>query len=141
MVKLTTTHEPGDYSSLYNQWLKVAWEIAVNGFPVVFLGVALPEQLEACTFRSRFSAIHYLGLVCDEAALARRLRARPAWRNSHSPEFIEQACGFTRRLKECGERGAAALTLLDTTGISAEESAERIAAWVREGLPHRSFRA
>ena len=133
--------EPGEYSSLYNQWLKVAWEIAVNGFPVVFLGVALPEQLEACTFRSRFSAIHYLGLVCDEAALARRLRARPAWRDSHSPEFIQQACDFTRRLKECRERGDATPTLLDTTDIAPEESAERIAAWVREGLPHRSSRA
>src|SRR5579875_3646418 len=27
--------EPGDYSSLYNQWLKVAYEISLNNRPVV----------------------------------------------------------------------------------------------------------
>jgi len=58
--------EPGDYSSLYNQWLKVAYEIALNGSPVVFIATALPEQLNACTMRSRFSSIAYLGLVCSE---------------------------------------------------------------------------
>ena len=126
---------PGEYSSLYNQWLKVAWEIAVNGVPVVFVATALPEQLDACTFRSRFSAIHYLGLVCTEEVQARRLRARPAWRRSASPEFIAQACGFTRRLEECGRRGDSGVTLLDTTDAAPEETAGRIAAWVRERLP------
>ncbi len=127
--------EPGDYSSLYNQWLKVAHEIAANGRPVVFLATALPEQLDACTFRSRFSSIHYLGLVCDEEAQARRLRARPAWRKAASPEFIARSCGYTRRLREYGRRGEPSVTLLDTTSSTPEESATWIAAWVRERLP------
>lgn len=127
--------EPGDYSSLYNQWLKVAWEVAVNALPVVFLGIALPEQLDACTFRSRFSALHFLGLVCDEEVQARRLRARPAWRGPATPEFIAQSCGFTRRLEGYGRRIDAPITLLDTTDLTPEAGAERSAAWVRGGLP------
>ena len=130
--------EPGEYSSLYNQWLKVAWEVAVNGVPVVFIATALPEQLDACTFRSRFSAIHYLGLVCAEAAQARRLRTRPAWRQSASPEFVARACGFTRQLEEYGRRGDPRVALLDTTDVTPEETVGRIAAWVKELLPHRS---
>ena len=130
--------EPGEYSSLFNQWLKVAWEVAVNGVPVVFVAMALPEQLDACTFRSRFSAIHYLGLVCDEAVQAGRLRARPAWRQSASPEFIARACGFTRQLEEYGRWGDQGVMLLDTTDVTPEATAGRIAAWVRERLPHRS---
>ena len=130
--------EPGEYSSLYNQWLKVAWEVAVNGVPVVFVATALPDQLDACTFLSRFSAVHYLGLVCDEAVQARRLRTRTAWRQSASPEFIAEACGFTHQLEEYGRRGDPRVALLDTTDVTPEETAGRIAAWVKGLLPHRS---
>lgn len=128
---------PGEYASLYNQWLKVTWEIALNDVPVVFLGIALPEQLDACTFRSRFSAVHFLGLVCDAPVQAARLQARPAWRRADSPEFIRQARGFTDRRRELGRRDGAAMTLVDTTTSAPEESAARIAAWVRERLRQR----
>lgn len=124
--------DPGDYSSLYNQWLKVAYEIALNGTRVVFLGIATPEQLDACTLRSRFSNLHYLGLVCDAAVQATRLRARPAWRDASSPAFITSACAFTQRLKDAARRGGP-LSLLDTTHHTPEESARQIAAWVRLG--------
>jgi hypothetical protein len=120
-----------DYSSLYNQWLKVAWEIASNDRPVVMLATALPEQLDACTMQNRFSAIHYLGLVCAEDAQIARLRARPAWRNSTAPEFIAQACGFTARLRTEARLDQPFVTLHDTTGLTPVASADQIAAWVR----------
>jgi hypothetical protein len=126
--------EPGDYSSLYNQWLKVAREIAMSGRPVVFLATALPDQLDACTLRPCFATIYFLGLVCDESIQARRLLARPAWRNAGSAEFIAQACAFTRALRTLGEQGTSTITLLDTTAITPEQAATKIATWVRKAL-------
>ena len=131
--------ELGDYSSLYNQWLKVAHEIALNGPPVVFIATALPEQLDACTMRSRFSSIAYLGLVCAEDAQTHRLLSRPAWRNSAVPEFIAGACRFTRRLEELGQRDSPTVALHDTTTSTPDASAQDIAAWVR--VPMRPTKA
>jgi len=122
---------PGEYASLHNQWLKVAWEIALNDLPVVLFGTALPAQLDACTMRSRFSTIRYLGLICDDEELARRLRARPAWRKTRNEQFIAQAQGYTRRLREVGEGGTAAMTLVDTTAMLPDEAAACIVRWVR----------
>jgi len=130
--------EPGDYSSLYNQWLKVAYEIACNGPPVVFIATALPAQLDACTLRSRFSSIAYLGLVCSEDAQRQRLLDRPAWRKSAAPDFIVSSCGFTRRLEELGRQDPSAVALHDTTASTPDASARRIAAWVRSHSAHDS---
>ncbi len=123
---------PGEYSSLYNQWLKVAWEIALNDLPVLFFATALPAQLDASTLRSRFSTIRYLGLVCDDEELARRLSARPAWRDTRNPEFIRQAQGFTHRLQALGDDGAMTITLVDTTHMLPEETAAHIVGWARQ---------
>ena len=121
---------PGEYSSLHNQWLKVAWEIALNDLPVVLFGTAFPAQLDACTMRSRFSTIRYLGLICDDEELARRLLARSAWRDTRKPEFIAQAQDFTCQIKALGESGARTVTLVDTTHASLAETAACIVGWV-----------
>jgi energy-coupling factor transporter ATP-binding protein EcfA2 len=122
---------PGDYSSLYNQWLKVAHQIALNGHPVVLVATALPQQLDACTFRPHFSPIHYLGLVCTEGVQRERLLARPAWRKAGSPEFVAGACSFTRHLESLAREPGSSVVLHDTAVCSPEESAAWIAAWVR----------
>jgi hypothetical protein len=122
---------PADYSSLYNQWLKIAWEIAQCDLPAVFVATATPDQLDACTYRSRFAPLHYLGLVCDEATQAARLHARPAWRAADSPEAVARACGFTRHLRDLARRGDRPIALADTTAERPEATAARIAAWVR----------
>jgi hypothetical protein len=122
---------PGDYSSLYNQWLKVVHQIALHGHRVVCVATALPEQIAACSFRHYFWPIRFLGLVCPEAAQRARLLARPAWRRAGSPEFIAQACGYTRRLEELGGGPSPQLALLDTAADGPETGAARLAAWVR----------
>ena len=129
--------EPGDYSSLHNQWLKVAYEIALNGPLVVFIATAYPDQLDACTMRSRFSSIIYLGLVCPEEAQTQRLLSRPTWRNSALPEFIAGSCRFTRRLEKLGHQDPSAVTLHDTTTNTPDASARHIAAWVRAHPPQQ----
>lgn len=122
--------EPSDYSSLYNQWLKVAYEIALNGYPVVFIATALPDQLNACTMRTRFTAIDYLGLTCSKEAQMQRLRDRPAWRKAAVPEFMRDACRFTRLLEEEARRVPSSMAIHDTTASTPDASAQSIAAWI-----------
>jgi hypothetical protein len=120
-----------DYSSLYNQWLKVVHQLALHGQRFICVATAVPEQINACTFRHHFSTISYLGLVCPEAIQRDRLLARPAWRQAGSPEFVAQACGFSRLLERLGREPTSGLTVVDTAAEATERSAERIAAWAR----------
>lgn len=123
----------GGYAPLYDQWLKVARELAANHRPVVLIAMATPDQLDASPWRRYFSAVHFLGLVCDDAVQAARLLARPAWRNSASPEFIQGACTFTRELKALGRR-TPEIALADTSTASTKETAGQVGAWVRRTL-------
>ena len=123
----------GGYAPLYDQWLKVARELAANHRPVVLIAMATPDQLDASPWRRYFSALHFLGLVCDDAVQAARLLTRPAWRNSASPEFIQGACAFTRGLKALGRRFPE-IVLADTSTASTEETAGQVGAWVRRTL-------
>ena len=123
------------YAPLYDQWLKVAREIALNGVPVVLLGIATPDQLDASPLRPYFSTIAFLGLVCDEEVQAARLRARPAWRNAASPEFIRGACDFTRSLREQANQIATPMALVDTGASTLEETVAQVVTWVRQTLP------
>jgi len=125
---------PGDYGSLYNQWLKVGYEIALNGCPVVIAATALPAQLEACTMRCRFTTIAYLGLVCRPDTQTARLLHRPAWRNAAAPKFIAAACTFSRQLETAARADPTAIMLHDTTDTRPEASAQEIAAWIRVHL-------
>lgn len=120
-----------DYSSLYNQWLKVVHQIALHGQRVICVATAVPEQIDACTFRHYFSTIRYLGLVRPDAVQRARLLARPAWRRAGLPEFIAQACGFSRLLEQLEQGRTPMLTLVDTATQTKEQSAARIAAWAR----------
>jgi hypothetical protein len=70
-------------------------------------------------------------LVCPEAIQRDRLLARPAWRQAGSPEFVAQACGFSRLLERLGREPTSGLTVVDTAAEATERSAERIAAWAR----------
>lgn len=126
------TGESGDYTPLYDQWLKVGHQLALNQRPLVIVATALPAQLDACRCRAYFSTIHYLGLVCPPVEQERRLQARPTWRKADDATFIANACGFTRRLGELAQDDPAILTLHDTTATTPQESALTIARWVRQ---------
>jgi hypothetical protein len=121
----------GDYAALYDQWLKVAYEIARGERLVVFIATAYPVQLARCPFGNYFAPLHYLGLVCSEGVQRERLLARPAWREAGTPEFIARSCNFTRGLERLAAAEPDAVTLHDTTEHTPAESAATIAAWVR----------
>lgn len=122
--------EGDGYAPLYDQWLKVAREIAGNGVPVVMLGIATPAQLDASSQRMFFSTISVLGLVCDESTQAARLRARPAWRRAADPAFIEEACAFTRSLRE--QASLLGMPLVNTGTLPLDDTVSQVAAWVRQ---------
>lgn len=122
---------PGDYTALHNQWLKVAYEIARGGRPVVFVATAYPAQLARCPYMQYFAPLHYLGLVCTAATQRTRLLARPAWRKADAPEFIARSCNFTRGLEALAAQEPGMVTPHDTTARTPTESAAAIATWVR----------
>lgn len=113
--------------------LRVAKTISLNGKPVVLFGTTIPEDFENCKERRCFSGIHYPALTCDDAKLAERLRARPAWRGFDNEDIINHHLGFNRWNKENTHSVTLPMELLDTTDISVEEAVEKVKAWV-EGI-------
>lgn len=124
--------EGESYAALYDQWLKVGHQVALNGRPLLIVAAALPTQIDACPCRALFAAIRFLGLVCPAAAQERRLHARPAWRRADDPSMIASACGFTRTLERIAREQPRRLALHDTSEKTPTESAAVIARWVRD---------
>lgn len=123
-----------NYRSYRNAWLRVAKNIGQAGRPVVLCGSALPEQYEHCPERRYFSTLHYLALVCEDEALSERLKQRPAWRKSGTPETLERMLQFNRWLSEHASSTQPPMTLCDTTNRSIAETAACLAQWIRQRL-------
>jgi predicted kinase len=94
------TPEDG-YNEYFRLWLGLAAHISQSGKPVALFGAgfAVPHSVEPLPERRLFSAVHYLGLVCDDEVLTARLRARPSWRNT-TDELIGEHVKFNHWLKE-----------------------------------------
>jgi hypothetical protein len=110
-----------------NTWLQLAHVIALNGRATVLCGSLLPEQLEGLPARRLVGPVHLCNLDCPDAVLAERLRARPAWRGWSEATIVEH------------QRFAAWLRTqiqptFDTSVLSVEEVADRIAGWVHRLL-------
>ncbi len=119
-----------DYRAYHGVWLRLVKNIHQAGRPVVLCDTALPDQLESHVERRYLAHIHYLALVCDTAALAARLRARPAWRDAGGDEFVARMVAFNSWIREHAAATSPAMTLLDTTSAGVAESARQVAAWV-----------
>jgi broad-specificity NMP kinase len=118
----------------WNAWLRLVKNINQAGRPVILCGTVLPERLERQPERRYVGDIHYLALVADPEDLARRLRARPAWRESGRTDFIEQHIAFNRWLVDHAEAAVASWSLLDTTGDTVAKSAARVLSWIERVL-------
>ena len=124
-------HTPEDgYKAFRDLALRVAKNISQAGRPLVLMAGGTPDQFEASHERPYFSEVHYLALVCDDSVIVNRLRARPAWRMSDSPEVIEQERSFNRWLRENASKTVPPMTLIDTGAINEEETARRVATWI-----------
>lgn len=121
-----------EYTSL---WLRLAAHLSQSGRPVALFGAgfAVPHGVEPLAERALFSAVHYLGLVCDDAELARRLSRRPRWRDHAGRDrLVAEHTQFNRWLKEHAAVTDPPVTLLDTTDQTPARTAAAVAAWIRE---------
>lgn len=123
-----------NYSSWSNVWLRVAKNVGQSGRPAVLCGTALPEHFEVCPERRYFSTLYYLTLVCDDDLLVERLQGRPEWRQTHTPEFLEDMVQFNRWLKANASLSRPPMTLYDTSHGDIDETVKYVAKWVRERL-------
>jgi hypothetical protein len=101
--------------------------------------LGVPDNLEPCVERRYFAQIHYLGLYCDDQELAQRLAARPDWRGSSAPEYINEHLRFNRWFQQA-ERQHPNLSRLDTTHTSLDQTVEQVKAWfnTRDWKPNTS---
>ena len=123
-----------NYRSYRNLWLRVAKNIGQAGRPVVLCGTALPEQFEGCPERRYFSTLHYLAIVCDDDLLVERLRSRPAWRQTHSAEFVEGMVQFNGWIKANAHMTSPPMTLCDTSHQAIADTVAYVAQWIRQRL-------
>ena len=122
-----------NYRDYFETWLRLAKNISQSGRPVVSFGAGMgvPANIEPCIERRYFSTIHYLALICDDEVLAQRLKARPAWRGSSEEAFVDRQIQFNRWFKEKGNRYA---SLIDTTSLTLETTAEQVQSWILEKI-------
>ncbi|MBO5256203.1 MAG: AAA family ATPase, partial [Clostridia bacterium] len=57
-----------NYRAFRSIWMHICANVSQCGKPVVLCGCALPEQFESLPEREFFTEIHYLAVVCDDAA-------------------------------------------------------------------------
>jgi broad-specificity NMP kinase len=118
--------DPEDhYAALRDIWLRMCANISQNGDPVLLAGCAMPEDYARRPAARYFSAIECIALVCEPEELSRRLRARPAWRESGGEAFIEGAVAFDAAL-----RARLDIMKIDTTGKSVDEVSDAVDAHI-----------
>jgi broad-specificity NMP kinase len=123
-----------DFKTYRNLWLRVAKNIAQSDRPVALIGSSTPGQFEKCAESRYFSRIHYLALVCKEAELIKRLKARPSWRNSGSEETVKNMVKFNQWLIENAAKTRPAVTLLDTSKQTVDETIADTKSWIERSL-------
>ena len=123
-----------DYYAFRNLCLRVAKNIQQNGRPVLLCGSATPGQFEQCVQSRYFSSIHYLALTCDNAELEKRLQARPAWRDSGSPQFIEAMLAYNQWFKDNENHPDYDMALLNTSKLTLDDSLESVRMWYKSRL-------
>lgn len=124
-----------NFAGFFDTWLRVCKNISQSGRPVVLFGagVGVPDNIEPRVERRYFASVHYLALVCDDQALAERLRRRPKWRGSGEPAYIEEHQRFNQWFKSYGS-AQPPIRLLDTTDIDEETTANQVELWIDERL-------
>jgi hypothetical protein len=97
----------------------------------------VPTQFEQCVERRYFSEIFYLALVCDDEALAARLGKRPSWRGTAGPENLKKYLALNHWFKDYARGTEPPMALLDTTGLTLDESVDGIMRWISDCLNAR----
>ena len=112
-----------DYAAFRDTWLRLAANCAQYGKSSLLCGCITPEQVKK-RWRSRyFSAAHYIAITVSDEELLRRMRRR-GFEEAHMRSSME----FNRWIREHGEEHG--MVVLDATCLTAEETAEKVHAWI-----------
>ncbi len=128
---------PSDgYLEYFSLWLRLASHVAQSGRPAALFGAgfAVPHSVEPLPERRLFTTVYYLALVCDDDVLTARLRRRPKWRDEDE-KLIAEHLKLNRWLKENAATTTPPVTLLDTSRDTPEETAARVAKWIKRKVP------
>lgn len=128
-------HPENNYREFVESWLRMSKNISQSGRPVVLFGAGtgVPMNVEPCVERRYFSKVHYLALVCDDEEIARRLQARKNWREKDDVDYLVKQVEFNVWFKESGTLSYN-IDLVDTTSETVEQTADRVATWIRKSL-------
>ena len=123
-----------NYRDFFETWLRVCKNISQSGRPVVLFGagVGVPENIENRIERRYFSKIHYMALVCSDETLPERLQARPIWRGTREPAYIEESIRFNRWFRAYDSQPV--IKLIDTTNALLEETALQVESWIDQSV-------
>jgi hypothetical protein len=90
----------------------------------------VPGNIEDCIERRYFSNVYYLALVCSDSTLSERLQARPVWRGTRDPKYIEEHIRFNRWFKEYDSQPL--IERIDTTDTLPDETVAQVASWIHK---------
>ena len=123
-----------NYRDFFETWLRVCKNISQSGRPVVLFGagVGVPENIENRIERRYFSKIHYMALVCSDETLPERLQARPIWRGTREPAYIEESIRFNRWFRAYDSQPV--IKLIDTTNALPEETVLQVESWIDQSV-------
>lgn len=116
-----------NYRAFRSIWMHICANVSQCGKPVVLCGCALPEQFESLPEREFFTEIHYLAVVCDDAALEERMRNG---RGITEEDWLQGSANFNRWLKEHASETKPPITLLNITGKTPEQAAAEAEQWI-----------
>lgn len=116
------------WDAFRNTWLQLAHAVALNDRACVLGGSLTPDQLENLPARKLIGPIGFCLLDCPDDVLAARLRARPSWRGFATADAIARHQRFAAWLRERIQ------PRYDTSRLSPQETADRIATWIRDQL-------
>ena len=105
--------------AFFSMWMNLVLNISQAGKPVMLFMGGLPESFIDNACAKYFSSVTVIGLCAQEEDLIARLQARPAWRGSAKPEFLESMKRYNAQVMQHS------LTL-NTTGKTVAQCAEEL---------------
>ena len=103
-------------------WLRMAKNISQAGIPIALFGAGcVPDYIENCIEKRYFSKIYYIGLVCSDGILEKRLNDRPKWRNSSNKENIKNQIEYNNYIRLHKE-----MHIIETDTLTIEEASQKI---------------
>jgi hypothetical protein len=122
---LKTSTGSVDWDGFRDAWLSVAHGLAQGHRSTVLLGPLMPDRVEISPTRRWIGPIRFAVLDCSDEQRRARLTQRPSWRE----HAIDEHLGFAAHLRRTIS------PVLDTTSDTPEQTALRVAAWVRTSAP------